>query len=610
MKANIFLRVNQDVTISSGYEQIGRNREYIGDYGGNIEALPWHPISITESINIQNLTALFLGAASRPALFMNIPRIGLSPGSFFNTISLGNYLADPNCAVLPIFSDKEYQSVSIRQRSTYSEFPYRADVLSIDIQAHTYSVDSRNISVERAKSLHNNSIQAPDILGFWNYVTNTLYPYPNCPAEIIEAMIRAIEKCEWYAIHQTAMLKPKYKIYMGIEQEWLFLKEKRVVPASKVFLEVLSQQFGLDKQTFEQWLSNGRQPMNELFNATQIGTDGRRIIAETRSKEPYLLSVRNLDYNRKQVYTLLFNELTSIYEKVYSYGYDMRLGGGQDGECISSHFNFSGFKPTEDLIKLWNIFVGTLLQGMDGGARPDMLNPPDTFTLNSDDRRPNEHYGIINNRHVFDEQQIRFKSYPNGEKGFEWRVCPAVFLNRVFTYNIFSTMWWFILHDDMDFETAGALTLRKWKKVFGNYIPAWEFLYQTKCLSLARSPFDYVIKERKCKIRELVRIIKTTKHEKFFNETDADISRIREHLLDYIHKPIYFKLELQKEKSITVHPERVADLKCLLDVYQIDIAIKTTGNSKDYINSYCISGTGFSEKELFQLMKISCLINY
>lgn len=609
MKSDVFQVVNKDILVTPGFSGFSQRPPKISDYGENLMTLPIYSIDNMDdsSLTGNNDFELCRAFLRRPLIFVDVPSLKNSPGNFLPMSRTVSYLLQGQCPFIPVLSTKTALIASIKQRSSYENFPYRVESTKFDFETRTVNSESRNVGEEKARELSNRSLlQLPDIIGFWNFITNELYTHDSYP--YLQNVLEAIKQNEYYNYHLTLNLKPHCKMEIGLEQEWLFLENNQVIPATQVFLNVLKNQFGMEPHIYDNLLNHGRGLLNELFTGTHVGTDGRRIVAETRT-QPYALSIRNAEFNRARI-NELYQEIAAVYQQIYKYGYEVLLGGGKDGESISAHFNFSGFRVTENLLKLWNIFIGKPLQDMEGGERPNRVNPNDRFTLNDEERHENP-YGRINNRDVFNDAQMRRKTYVKDGReieGFEWRVCPAVFLNRTFTRNIIETMWFLLVNDTKDFNTTLPL-MRHWGYNFEEFIPAWEFMCMSQNLSLLRSPFDYNINERKHNIRKLIRILKTAKMEKVFTE-EIDLRRVKENLLDYVHHPINIKIEFQKKRVMRVHPSYFRLAGILMDLYHItDVKLEKLPNESVYLSSFFIEGHRFTEKEIYKMCKIFCLVN-
>lgn len=502
-----------------------------------------------------------------------------------------------------------------------SETIYKVRNASFDIFSYNIGFDNKVVSKKTYESVGKLDKEY-QLLGFWNFITNefiVLYDFQAYP-DLTTLVLDKISKHKVNSSLSKAF-QSGYEYTLGWEQEFLFMKDKEVIPATNVIVDKLKSDYnGLNEHSRESLLTRGRDTLNNIFNFTGIGTDGRRILGEMRG-DYFVCNGRNEQQTKHAVYKL-WGAIESSYEMLFKTGYDIKIGGGLEGETIGSHIHFNVLQSPEFVIFLNKIF-GSKLQNMIGGKRPEFINPADRFTTDSGQRTQNNYGRIINDlgviQHDFNDNhgvQVRPKQSQDGSaKWWEWRIPPACFINRTYTVNLLMSIWEIINKSSKGFEFPHYnenFNTKILLDIFGKSSYFWEWWFMSNSLWLSTSPFVYTIygEIEKLLFGSNFTILKTSKKESFIKDPENfDLQQLRFAVKDYINpeKKYIFKFERNKENTICVHISKKPSLEFWIEMLGIHITpiYKTI---KEFNNSCFISGF-YSTQEIQDLTKTFLMIS-
>ena len=440
------------------------------------------------------------------------------------------------------------------------------------------------------------------LLGFWNYAENSLFLLEEINKKELERIKDIIKENYLY----KCMLKTSNNPFkIGLEMEFLTKKEGNVISATEIYVNIIDKVFGIPEKSKQELIRIGNRDLtNYLFMNSNLGCDGRRILGETRffpqtiniKDSSYIKAINSFVIQLKNYFYIIHHNEPNL---------ELRLGGGEQGETIGSHFHFS-LPLNKDFIKILHIVFGYPLQNMKGGKRPEMINPPDHIVYNDNDRHINR-YGVIRDELIIDtnhpEDIIRTKVYKGKDKdetGWEYRPCPSFQINKVFTKNIFLTLFQLLKLDaeKKDIEIS-QFDLKNIINLFGYFPPVIEYYFMTKTLNLEINPLLYWIKSKRNELKKRIIITKGI-------NINTNVDYFKEYLVDYIpvrnDKRMFFKISKSRKPRLEANKKLEANLAILFKTYSIDIPIEL----KDIpINSFRIYLP--NDEYLINIAKSCCL---
>jgi len=482
---------------------------------------------------------------------------------------------------------------------------YRKFTMTVNIMPgeNLYEITDIKEKIIENDPRYGNIYEIPSVFGYWNIFTNRVVASTSS-IKIKKQLAGIIKNTDLYKStekYREKKEKNTSSFTVGFEQEALFLKDGIPYEAHKAIVDFLDNKFQIPKNYVEQYYLHERGAMNDIFNASKIGTDSRRIIFETRTASHVV------DLNRiKRSIIPIIEDIRDYYIKTYNNfpEYDLRLGGGQNGESLGCHVHFSDVEFDPQFIITLNKIFGKPLQAMSGGQRPKKINPPDRMTLDlPDGQRDWNTYGVIKNniktlwadfrnpRGV----QVRAKQYEKNKYGYEWRIPPSFWISPIFLENFLLSLFWLMrrIKENPDFN---------FKNIY-KFQPYVEFLYMSKSQSLLESPYNFWLdKYRGCRLSNLEMTLGCV--DKMIYK-EYNYKNIPHQLIDYIpYKKIYAKLEHGKNTVFCPLLQK-RHLSLLMKIYNIqDFKVETTGLER----CFRIRSSRIDENKLLILMKIICIL--
>ena len=482
----------------------------------------------------------------------------------------------------------------------YLQFSYAVDAKTFKFKIYHLNYEdtnNRELLVLKEKENRPTNIK---LIGFFNPYHKIILPLVPITRKDYKTIQQECSKSSCYKLFNTVNFNT---IKIGVENEQLLTDNTHstIYPAHIEFLENLNRTLKYSKEFIDKFKArNSREYFNYFFCNGDIGVDSRRIIQENRTKpifihfkseNNYLKELENLIEQIKNNYSCVQNMIPK----------PIVAGGGIHGETIGVHIHFNLEFQINFLILL-NKLIGEPLQNMRGGKRPELINPSDTFTLNERDRSPN-HYGFIDydNIKVGGHDQIRTKSYSNGEQGFEYRNPPNFFLNKAITFNVLATILKLIELDykGFDFPIDKKTTVNKdtWQNIFENFVPAWEFWYQKNQLNLADNPYKYFLGYNK----EILNKVNITSTHFQINNFNKFLKEVYQYIPN-INSTINIKIESGEQNRIIVPARKNEGIKHLLELYRIP-NIKVLNSAFNYENNYYLQFSFLKDKEIESIFK-------
>ena len=486
--------------------------------------------------------------------------------------------------------------------------------ISINIEKEEFSIrDLKLLKFSKSYRIRGNV----GLIGFYDPIKNIIKLFVE-PLNVKEKykIAEIIESSEVYKKYQEYINKNMTsEISTGIEAEFLLADENKNVIRADLALRRILEKFHVSEKSLKEL--EDRSTSNQLFtDSCRMGTDGRRILGEIRS-DVYKINIKNRQNIDIQIRKLSKEINKKLIEFTNLNKVDLYLGGGFENESTGVHIHFGHPLKLIDhnLINLINKTIVLPLQGMRGGQRPDMINPPDR--IDRSNLSPNPHGQIkwliqkdIENISATTERNsysnmVRMKPW-----GWELRTPPSFSVNTIFTYNVLRSVFrlWELAYKNFDFPSLSSHNLIS--LIFKDYTPYWEFYFMSKYISFEK-PFQFFLDSYK-NIKfigfENYEDEKAKKVKKSFGEIE-NLPYIKKELNDYVTEKTFFKLEYNPIRKLLLVPKfKRMSAEFMREIYKLNIEIKSFKLKNHPNNSFKIIGYGFKESEIKNICKLCLLL--